>query len=224
MKDFLKNIKVEEYQAVAKSLLPLIFKNDINIKWQLPFVFILRFNKYYQTNTEKRNNDFVVIITDKVNVFECSADPKVRKDDIANIANNQAYEGNIRNHNYIPGNICIAQDYCDLIVRRYYSHLRTYGRGGKVVATGYDEDLKLWWVEERGKFHINLHRSSYYNSSLGCTIVTKEDEEEFKALLKDIKKIQITKIPVVVLSLMDLLTQHTVGNEKLINQIQERIL
>ena len=241
MKDFLKNIKIEEYKKVAESLLgnlpnvkgniknvlpnfPVIFKNDESIQWQQPFVFILRYNKYYQTNTEIRNNDYVVIITDKVNVFECTADPKKRRNDIANIANNQAYFGNIRNHNFQPGNICIAQDYCDLIVRRYYSYMRRYGRGQDLITTGYDKDLKLWYIEERGRFHINLHRSSYYNSSLGCAIIAGHDEDEFKTLLKEIKKTQKINIPVVVLSFIDMVTQYAAGNEKLIKQIQERIL
>jgi hypothetical protein len=84
-----------------------------------------------------------------------------------------------------------------------------------------DPRIGQWYLEEYGRFHINLHRSSYYNSSLGCTIITKEDEKEFKALLKKIKKYQKTHIPVMVVNFLTLCQEYSISIDELKKFIQE---
>jgi len=152
-------------------------------------VIVVRNNELYVTNDMKRNNDFLVVIENKLEtytkyVFECTADPKMRKDNIANLLS-QSYVGNIRNHKWIFGRICIAQDNSNIWVGRFTRGIKDY-------------------KEYRGKFGINIHdNGGFFNSSLGCVVLAKQTDfyEEFSPLLKRVKAIAEFRdfIPVIVI-------------------------
>lgn len=137
-------------------------------------VMVIRCNDIYETNDRIRNNDWMVIIENRGeglfrrHIFKCTADPKYRQDNIANLCE-QMYYGNIRNHRGIFGRLAICQDNCKVWVRRY--------KGGN-------------WIEEQGHFGINIHNpAGAFNSSLGCVILDTDSHyiNEFRPLLKRTK-------------------------------------
>lgn len=145
-------------------------------------VIVIRCNDIYVTNNELRNNDWLVCIYNNLRyVYKCTADPKYKRDRIANLRE-QVYYGNIRPHRWIGWRTCIAQDNCKVWVRRYAN--------GK-------------WYEELGHFGINIHNSAgYFNSSLGCVILADESRyiNSFRPLLRTVKK-QTNRIPVAVINI-----------------------
>ena len=146
-------------------------------------VFVIRCNDMYITNDIQRNNDWLVVIENRPEdsfrryIFKCTADPKYRRNKIANLVE-QIYYGNVRNHRWIPGRDAICQDNNEIYVRRY--------ENGE-------------WFEEKGHFGINIHNSAgFFNTSLGCVVLASEDSylNEFRPLLRRVQKINI---PVAVL-------------------------
>lgn len=157
-----------------------------NVKWRdddgTINVIVIRCNDLYVTNDMVRNNDYLCVIHNTGDsyeqfVFNVTADPKTRKNRIANLCS-QSYIGNIRNHRWIPNRLAICQDNDAIWVRRY-------------------ENNK--WFEENGYFGINIHNSAgFFNSSLGCVILSSEDSyiNSFRPLLK---KVQGKSVPVIVM-------------------------
>ena len=145
-------------------------------------VIVIRCNDIYITNDMERNNDWLILFFEgKKYIFQCTADPKYRKNKIANLCE-QAYYGNIRNHRGIYNRDAICQDVYKVFVRRY--------TGSK-------------WYDESGYFGINIHNSNgLFNSSLGCVILADEKRyvSTFRPLLREAKKVS-NKIPVVVVNL-----------------------
>ena len=145
-------------------------------------VIVIRCNDIYETNDIKRNNDWLILFFRGLKyIFQCTADPKYRKNKIANLCE-QAYYGNIRNHRGIYNRDAICQDVDKVFVRRY--------TGSK-------------WYDESGYFGINIHNSNgLFNSSLGCVILADEKRyiNTFRPLLREAKQIS-NKIPVVVINI-----------------------
>ena len=152
--------------------------------------FVIRCNEMYVTNDIIRNNDYLVLLQylmDSISkyVFKVTADPSIRRYNIANLCE-QIYYGNIRNHRWIAGRICIAQDKCPVRVRRY-SDSRHY-------------------IEEVGYFGINIHdNGGLWNSSLGCVIL--ESKDSYNNFLKPLLKSAANKnyVPVTVIRDKDFL-------------------
>ena len=145
-------------------------------------VIVIRCNDIYITNDMKRNNDWMILFFEgKKYIFQCTADPKYRKNKIANICE-QVYYGNIRNHRGIYNRLAICQDNCKVFVRRYINNK---------------------WFEEQGHFGINIHNSNgLFNSSLGCVILADESRyiNSFRPLLREVKK-KTNHIPVAVINI-----------------------
>lgn len=145
-------------------------------------VIVIRCNDIYVTNDMERNNDWMILFFRGLKyIFEVTADPKYRKNKIANICE-QVYYGNIRNHRGIYNRDAICQDNCKVWVRRYKNDK---------------------WYEELGHFGINIHNSAgFFNSSLGCVILADEKRytQVFRPLLREAKTIS-NKIPVAVMNI-----------------------
>jgi|SRR5574343_72548 hypothetical protein len=133
-------------------------------------VIIIRCNKPYTGNDTLRNNDYLIIVKNNGDsyeqfVYNCTADPKTMRLGIATLLE-QCYVGNIRNHHYTPNRPAICQDFCRVWVGRY---------DGK---NGY---------EQFGYFTMHIHNpAGFFNSSLGCTILSTDDSyiSTFRPLLK----------------------------------------
>ena len=188
---FLENVTYDKYKQFfnkyVEELRETKYLRDPSICWSDKIntinVIVIRCNDIYITNDIQRNNDWLVVIENRTNdtfikyVFQVTADPKYRKDKIANLCE-QIYFGNSRNHKSIPKRIAICQDTCQIYVKRYKG--------------------PTWW-EDLGRFGINIHNSNgLFNSSLGCVILAKEDDyiNEFRPLLNRVEK---SKIPVAVI-------------------------
>jgi hypothetical protein len=180
-KEFLLNVDYDKYEKVFELLKneqkDTKYFKDISMKTEVGNinVFAIRCNDIGIANDQIRNNDFLVVLhyTDTQCVKLClsvTTDPKTHREYIANIYDPQLYFGNIRNHHWTPGRLCIAQDNCKVWVRRYY-----------------DKDPSHY-IDREGNFTINIHdNGGFYNSSLGCVILADETDyhEEFYPLLKN---------------------------------------
>lgn len=190
-KEYFYNLKYAQFKDVfnkyVNDLSQTKLLRDKNIKWNEAEgtinVFVIRCNDLYITNDINRNNDWLVILENRPDdcfrlyVFECTADPKFRKDEIANLLE-QIYFGNIRNHKWIFGRLAICQDNCEIYVRRF-------------TGNHYSDDL--------GHFGINIHdNGGFFNSSLGCVILASQQDNvsEYQPLLKRVSK---NNIPVAVI-------------------------
>jgi len=185
MRNRLKKIPIEVYKTLFNSYADSGIPNASNTHWgDVLNVIVIRCNDIYITNDLKRNNDWLILIYNNLRyIYECTADPKYRKNKIANICE-QVYFGNIRNHRGIYNRLAICQDNSDVYVRRY--------TGNK-------------WYEEHGKFGINIHNpAGFFNSSLGCVILANESRyiNSFRPLLREVKK-KTNHIPVAVFNLKE---------------------
>ena len=145
-------------------------------------VIVIRCNDIYVTNEMKRNNDWMILFHKGLKyIFQCTADPKQRKNRIANLCE-QVYFGNIRPHKWIRWRTCIAQDKCKLWVHRFTNRTDFYN--------------------DFGHFGINIHNpAKYFNSSLGCVILAYEKRytDVFKPLLLSVEN--KNNIPVAVMNI-----------------------
>lgn len=192
-KEYLFNLNYPDFRKVFEKniaeKLGTKWMRDSKIKWSTEDgtinVIVIRCNDIYITNDEKRNNDYLVIIENTPEgsmnyIFNCTADPKYKRDGIANLCE-QIYYGNIRNHRWTFGRLAICQDFCEVYVIRF---------------------IKGKPSEECGLFKINIHdNGSSYNSSLGCVIIATQQENKkyYQPLLSRVRKIQERNIPVAVI-------------------------
>jgi len=204
MRDRLRKIPYGVYKMmfnVYAAELPEKF-NQSKTKWNDNGlnVIVIRCNDIYVTNDMERNNDWLILFFEgKEYIFQCTADPKYRRNKIANICE-QVYFGNIRSHNFVFGRDAICQDNCKVFVRRY---------------------INKEWYEESGYFHINIHNANgFFNSSLGCVILADEKRfiSTFRPLLREAKKVS-NKIPVAVLNIewLEMKAEAYNGHDKTIN-------
>jgi hypothetical protein len=176
--DFQKHLLKTDAGKVVKNdngLLPVWSGNKLK-------ALVFRNNVYFETNDMTRNNDVLVLIEDygagyHVNYYHGTADPKIRRNGIAN-AVEQIYYGNIRGHHWNPYRPAICQDHSDTWVRRY---------------TG--SSFKSF-KEEKGKFTIHIHNPGLlFNSSLGCFITENntfvKDLKEIKGRLESVRNIPV---------------------------------
>ena len=190
-KFFLENLRYDDYKNIFEKYLAALDDTQWLLskkaKWQTDEgsinVIAIRCNEIYITNDIKRNNDWLIVIENRPDdnfrryIFSCTTDPKYRTTEIANVCE-QIYLGNIRNHRLQSNREAICQDNCDVWVRRY---------------------INGQWMEEKGKFGINIHNpQGARNSSLGCIILSSDDDyiNEFRPLLRRVKR---SNIPVAVI-------------------------
>lgn len=108
-------------------------------------------------------------------IYKVTADPKGKKDNIAHLLEGVYDSYVIRNHAWTPGRIAFGQDRNEVMV-------------GRTDVDGNLKRLEPYF----GFFGINVHDSSkYQNSSLGCTVLQPDKEENnfhfeksYKPLLK----------------------------------------
>lgn len=125
-------------------------------------------------------NDILVVAKNvhngqKFYVYKVTMDPKSKKNRIAHLLLGMYDSYNIRPHRWIPTRTAICQDRDEVFLAR------TDKEGNVINATPYS-----------GLFGINIHDSSIFNNtSLGCTVLEKDNWENkrhykksFKPLLK----------------------------------------
>jgi len=186
-----ENLKYNQYEEFFNNYIDELsgskYLRDSGIRWcgvnKTINVIVIRCNDIYITNNMKRNNDWMIVIENtksgsfKRYIFKVTADPKYRRDKIANLME-QVYFGNSRNHRSQPNRIAICQDTCQVFVKRYKGPT---------------------WYEDLGFFGINIHNpKGFFNSSLGCVILAKDSDylNDFRPLLKRVSK---SRIPVAVI-------------------------
>jgi len=113
------------------------------------------------------NNDILVIEYTKSQthlfyVYKVTMDPKNKKHKIAHLLEQVAASYLVRPHVWQPGRTALCQDRNNVIVAR----TDEFG----AIITDYKE--------HKGIFGINIHDAgSFTNSSLGCTVLEKDSEE-----------------------------------------------
>lgn len=169
----------------------------------------VRHNKEISFNTKEDgfNNDWLFIwekdLNGEVSIyeFEVTMDPLGKKNNIAHLRKGAWNSYVIRGHKWIPSRTAFGQDANDVLVTR------TDAKGNVLTS-------------EWGKFGINIHDSGgYKNSSLGCTILAKDEiwKTVFKPLLlkhKSLKKTYtyvVTDLPDLYLEIL----KHTPLDPKL---------
>lgn len=146
-------------------------------------LFTIRNNDVYMTNDMIYDNDYVIVTQNgsieknsSITILRATADPKMRRQNIANLVQQQWY-GNIRPHHWMAGRLAVCQDNDKVWVRRYQTITQ--------------------YIEEYGNFTINIHnKNGLSNSSLGCTILASDESYKklFLPTLKEVQSIQ-KKIP-----------------------------
>ena len=168
-------------------------------------VIAVRCNETISFNNDIRNNDFVLLmqLADhdrgiKTYFFDCTTDPCGRKDKIAHLCE-QIYNGNIGFHHADPARICIRSDF------GFGTWVNRTDGNGDVI----DLNTDGRFTSEPGHFGINIHNNNgFYNSSLGCIILSNETEYKtaFKPVLEDCRDLPLTNqkhIPVMVINAAD---------------------
>lgn len=184
----------------------VIFPNSIN---EIA-VFQFRCNESIDFNDENRNNDLLVVMKVHDNMrsiqdfyFDTTCDPATTKPGIAHSAA-QIYRGNVGPHRGDPDRPCIRSDYG--FGTWYY---RTDSKG-EVIDLNPDENF----TSIAGHIGINIHNANgAYNSSLGCTIFSKESgyQNVFRPLITGCYN--KSNIPVVLIDAEDLEDILGIGKE-----------
>lgn len=142
----------------------------------------VRQNPEIAFNEHVLHNDLLIIslniepeISD-IYLFSCTMDPKGRILKVAHLMEGVYASYNaLRPHKWVPGRTAMVQDRDKVLVGRTNTH-------GDLISI----------KPEKGFFGINIHDSGgYQNSSLGCTVLEPDSEEnnyQYKTLFKPILK------------------------------------
>lgn len=154
----------------------------------------IRNNEEIAFNDDEYCNDLLIIEqTQKGShlfyVFKVTMDPKSKKHKIAHLLEGFYASYRVRPHRWQPGRTAICQGPNDVFVAR----TRT---DGTIIDT---------YSKHRGIFGINIHNAAgYKNSSLGCTVLEPDSEENnwhwrdhFKPLVKSISNKKLISYAVI---------------------------
>lgn len=179
IKGLLKTYSYSDYKTLYEKYSNWLISDKVEKSVIFPekngaiFVFEFRCNEEISFNNELRNNDLLVVVQIKDGelsitdyMFDVTTDPKSKVNGIAHTCE-QIYRGNIGAHRGDSNRPCIRSDYG---FGTWYN--RTDSKG-EVKDLNPSENF----TSVSGHIGINIHNANgAYNSSLGCTILSNENE------------------------------------------------